>query len=79
MKSVTAEKPKPSKCVIRGSRAQRVVQSFVVERAFERRQLLPEVAGRGGHQAVIEGFAVAPALNQGEMVRPADHLQHVEE
>jgi len=60
------------------SKAQRVVQPLVIEGAFERCQFLPEVAGRRGHQALVEGFAVAPALNQGEMVQVAVHLQNIE-
>src|SRR5208283_957441 len=56
----------------------RLVQPLVIESAFERVQLLPEFLGVRGHNARIEGFAVAPALEQGEVVGAAVLLQHVE-
>src|SRR5215472_13949505 len=55
-----------------------LVEPLVVEGAFERVELLPELPGVGSHDAGIEGLAVAPALEQGEMVRAAILLQHVE-
>src|SRR5215470_7829965 len=54
-----------------------LVHPLVIKRPFERRQLLSEVLGMGGNHAGIEGFAVTPDFDQGEMVRVAVPLQHV--
>src|SRR5262245_5533784 len=56
----------------------RLIKPLVIKRAFKRVQLLPEVFGVGGRDARIEGFLVAPAFEQGEMVRAIVLLEHVE-
>lgn len=56
-----------------------VIEALVVERAFERGQILAEIAGRGCRQARIKGSAVAPPLDDGEMIPPTgDPHEHVE-
>src|SRR5216683_7942379 len=57
--------------------ADRLVEPLVIEGAFERVQLLPELLGVRGHDAGIEGLAVAPALVEGEVVRAVVLLQHI--
>src|SRR6266404_645298 len=58
--------------------ADRLVQPLVIERTLERVQLLPELLGVRRHDAGIEGFAVAPALVEREVVRAVVLLQHIE-
>src|SRR4029077_4402891 len=58
--------------------AHRLVEPLVIEGTFERVQLLPELLGVRRHDAGIEGLAVAPALVEGEVVRPVVLLQHIE-
>src|SRR5271169_1917206 len=58
--------------------ADRLVKPLVIQCAFERVQLLPEFLGMRGGDARVEGLAVAPGLNQREVVRTIVLLQHVE-
>src|SRR5690242_3379468 len=62
----------------RNGLANRLVEPLVIEGAFERVQFLAELLGVRGRDAGIEGLAVAPTLEQGEMVRAVVLLQYVE-
>src|SRR6516165_1802681 len=63
---------------VRGSAlADRLIEPLVIKGAFERRQLLAKFLGMGRRCAGIEGFAIAPRLDQGEMIGVPIPLQHV--
>src|SRR5215467_10217773 len=57
--------------------ANHLIQPLVIKSTLERRQLLAELLGMGCGGAGIKGFAVAPCLNQGEVVGMPVPLQHV--
>ena len=73
------DRVRPSLSPMRPQRlAQRVIEPLVIESALERRQLLAKFPGRRRHRARLESIAVAPPLDQSEMVRVAGPSQHVE-
>src|SRR5215831_4586587 len=57
--------------------ANRLIQPLVIKSTLERRQLLAEFLGMGCGGARIKGFAVAPRLDQGEVIGMPVPLQHV--
>src|SRR6516162_1596708 len=57
--------------------ANRLIQPLVIKSTLERRQLLAELLGMGCGGAGIKGFAVAPRLDQGEVVGVSVPLQHI--
>src|SRR5215472_1135776 len=57
--------------------ANRLIQPLVIKSTLERRQLLAELLGMGCGGAGIKGFAVAPRLDQREVVGVPVPLQHV--
>src|SRR5215472_9652825 len=57
--------------------ANHLIQPLVIKSTLERRQLLAELLGMGCGGAGIKGFAVAPRLDQGEVVGVPVPLQHV--
>src|SRR5215469_6529140 len=78
----TAENPSaPSSLAGRSRReialTKSLVQPLVIERTFERRQLLAEFLGMGSSGAGVKGFAVAPRLDQSEVIGMPVPLQHV--
>src|SRR6516164_7030008 len=57
--------------------ADRLIKPLVIKGTFERRQLVAEFFGMGSGSTRIKGFAVAPCLDQSEVVGMAVPLQHI--
>ena len=55
----------------------RLVQPLVIKRTFERRQLVAKLLCMRRRHAGIEGFAVAPRLDQREMIGVPVPLHHI--
>src|SRR6516162_533511 len=75
---LTGRKRDPPSRRVRGSAlADRLIEPLVIKGTFERHQLLAELLGVGCGGARIKGFAVAPGLDQSEMIGVPIPLQHV--